>query len=74
METIALTVKDAAKAIGISKATLYREIRAGRGPKTTQVAGCRVVAVEELQKWFESCPTAFESAAEVQAEEAVAAM
>jgi excisionase family DNA binding protein len=48
---VALGVEESARALGISRAFLYRLLRDGTGPKSFVAGGRRLFAVSELQDW-----------------------
>lgn len=54
MDPLALSVSEAAKAAGISRATLYQEIADGRGPRVAKIRRRTVVTLEALTEWLRS--------------------
>ena len=53
MQPMALSVNEAAKTLGVSRATLYREIQDGRLRKR-QVRGRTLIAVEDARAWLDA--------------------
>lgn len=54
MSTLALTMPEAAKNAGISRAQLYNFIKEGNGPKVTKLNRRSVILTEDLQEWLRS--------------------
>jgi excisionase family DNA binding protein len=54
-QPLAMSVRDAARLAGISRATLYREI-ATRRLRTVKVGKRRLVRTEALRAWLDSLP------------------
>lgn len=48
----ALSIGEAAQAVGLGRATLYELLRDGRGPQTFTVGRRRLVRVEALREWL----------------------
>lgn len=48
------SAEEAAEIVGVSRETLYREMRAGRGPKSFTVRGRRLFTFEALQDYATS--------------------
>jgi predicted DNA-binding transcriptional regulator AlpA len=52
-----LRAKDAARFLGISRATLYRYDARGVIPRSVKIGRCRGWRVEELRRWLDKgCP------------------
>jgi excisionase family DNA binding protein len=54
LSPIAVSIDEAARLVGISRASLYKAIKHGFGPATATICGRRVVRVEELYRWVRS--------------------
>ena len=49
---------EAARFLGISRATFYRQIAKGAIPRAVWIGGCRRWRIEELCRWLDAgCPT-----------------
>lgn len=55
---IGYDAEEAAQIVGISRATLFRELRAGRGPRSFTVRGRRLFTMEALQAYAASLESA----------------
>ncbi len=53
----ALSIAAAANEAGVSKATLYRAIGAGRGPVARKIGSRTVIFRKDLQRWIDALPT-----------------
>jgi excisionase family DNA binding protein len=56
MNQLALNVVEAAKAAGISRSTLYEEIRRGE-LRVLKVGRRSIIRVDDLKRWLDSRPT-----------------
>lgn len=50
----AQSIDETASAAGISRSTLYRLIKDGRGPRTTRIGDRRVVLLTDRDAWLRS--------------------
>jgi predicted DNA-binding transcriptional regulator AlpA len=51
---LALPLGEAARSAGISRATLWRRLKAGTGPKVAEVGGRKVIRLSSLDAWLAS--------------------
>lgn len=58
METEALTVAEAAKCARLSRAGLYKLLRAGEGPRVAKLGRRTVVLRSSLRDWLCQCEAA----------------
>jgi predicted DNA-binding transcriptional regulator AlpA len=54
VEPIALSLADAAAAVGMGTSTLYKVLAAGKGPRAFHVGARRLILVKDLTAWLES--------------------
>lgn len=52
MTRLAISVPEAAKAVGIGKTTLKRLLAKGKGPRTVRVGQRRLIRLAELERWL----------------------
>ncbi|WP_080901188.1 MULTISPECIES: helix-turn-helix transcriptional regulator [Rhodopseudomonas] len=50
----AQSIEDTAAAAGISRSTLYRLVKEGRGPRMTRIGHRRVVLISDRDVWLRS--------------------
>jgi excisionase family DNA binding protein len=48
-----LTIREFCAACGISRATLYRAVKAGTGPRITKIGGRTLIRVSSAEEWAE---------------------
>jgi len=49
-----LTIREFCAACGISRATLYRAVKAGTGPRITKIGGRTLIRAETAREWAEA--------------------
>ena len=49
----ALSIEEAAAAVGIGRATMYALLAAGEGPPTFRIGRRRLIRLESLRSWLE---------------------
>ncbi len=49
---LALSVRDAARKIGISRSSMYEILNQGIGPATVKLGRRRVIRLQELDRWL----------------------
>jgi len=52
MNTLAYSMPDAAKQVGISRTQLYRCVKEGRGPRITRIGGRTLILCRDLEAWL----------------------
>lgn len=51
VERLAYSIEESGASVDLSRATMYRKIAAGEGPKITRVGGRRIITVEHHREW-----------------------
>jgi excisionase family DNA binding protein len=54
IERTAYTIEESAASIGVSRATIYRLIKEGRGPKITHLGGRRIITIDHHREFVRS--------------------
>lgn len=52
MDKLGLSINEAAAAVGISRAALYKQIQSGNGPEVLHIGRRSLIPTRALESWF----------------------
>ena len=57
MDKLGLSINEAAAAVGISRAGLYKQIKSGNGPEVFHIGRRSLISRNKLESWFRGLST-----------------